>query len=186
MYNLLPLLKGWEYKTHTLARTNVVRGADPIELRVREQGWLISVAVLSTDCYGTLRIAWQGADLQTQDFTTNAESTMVLGAVSQDPAGWVQRYMRPNPDSTAGVFFSVLFSGGFQGSAWPIVPTVIMEISLPSTSTQTSAYVGATALVVVITNPKLFMISLRKLLGIKGKLDPELFVLGQIPLREET
>jgi len=186
MYSLLPLLKGWEYKIHRIARTNVVRGADPIELRVREQGWLINVALLSTDCYGTLRVTWQGADLQTQELAGNAESGIAIGAISQDPGGWVQRYLRPNPASTAGIFFTSLFSGGFQGSAWPFIPTVIMEINLPSTSTQASAYVLGSALVVAITNPKLFMISLRKLLGIKGKLDPELFVLGQIPLVEET
>ena len=186
MYSLLPLLKGWEYKTHVITRSNVVRGAAPIELRIREQGWLMSIAVLSTDCYGTLKITWQGADLQTREARFAAEGAMAAGAVSQDPSGWVQRYLRPNPASTAGVFVGVLFSGGAQGSAWPYIPTVIMEINLQDSSTQTSAYVQAIASTIAITNPKLFAISLRKLFGVKGELDPELFALGRVDLEEET
>ena len=178
MFNLLPLLKGWEYKTHTLARTAVVRGATPIQLSVREQGWLLSVGLLSTDCYGTLNINWQGAELETLEGSFFAEGGLALGAVVQDPAGWVQRYFRPNPASTAGIFMGVLSSGGYQGSAWPYFPTVIMNISLPTTSTQASAYIRATAASIAITQPKLFLQSLRSILGIKGKIDPALLVIG--------
>jgi len=184
-YNLLPILKGWEYKIHKIERTSVVRGANPIELRVNERGWLTGVVMVSTDCYATLRVKWQGADLQTQELAGNAEAGMILGGTVQDPAGWVQRYFRPDPASTAGIFVTVLYTGGFQGSAWPFIPTVIMEINLPSTSTQSSAYIRATSSTVAITNPKLFMISLRKALGIKGKIDPELFSMGRVGFEEE-
>ena len=185
MFSLHPLLKGWEYKLHRLERTDVVRGADPIQLSVREQGWLIAVSLLSTDCYGTLNVTWQGAELETQELSGNAEAALALGAVAQDPASWVQRYFRPNPASTAGLFMSVLFSGGAQGSAWPYVPTVIMEINLPVTSTQASAFIGASATTIAITQPKLFFQSLRSILGVKGKIDPALLVIGPAIFRED-
>lgn len=186
MFNLHPLLKGWEYKDHALIRTAVVRGADPIELRVNERGWLMTIGLLSTDCYGTFKISWQGADLATREFSFNAEAALALGAVVQDPAGWIQRYFRPNPASTAGIFVGVVFSGGYQGATWPYVPTVIMQISLPTTSTQASAYINVVATTIAITDPKLFAISLRKIEGIKGKIDPDLFALGRTVLEEET
>jgi len=184
-YNLLPFLKGWEYKEHILIRTNIVRGAAPTSLRISEQGWLKSIFVLSTDCYGTLKVSWQGADLQTRETYVDAEGALAIGAVAQDPSGWVQKYFRPNPASSAGIFVTVAFSGGAQGSVWPYVPTVIMEISLPSDSTQASAYVAAVAVTIAITNPKLFLQTYRSIMGIKGKLDPGLFVLGPTPLEEK-
>jgi len=153
---------------------NIRRGAAPEELPVRELGWLINIAMLSTDCYGTLRVSWQGADLEAHELAGNAESGMALGATSQDPAGWVQRYFRPNPASTAGIFFSVLFSGGTQGSVWPFVPTVIMEISLPSDSTQVSAFIRAVALTVAITNPKLFKRTLQEITGANAEIAKKL------------
>ena len=185
MFDILPYLKGWEYKLHSLKRSNVVRGAAPITKRISETGWLISMTMLSTDCYGIAGISWQGAALETNSFSGDSESAMVLGALSQDPAGWVQRYFRPNPDSTAGVFFGPLFTGGFQGSAWPYVPTVIMSISLPTDSTQTTAYVGAQAITIAITNKKLWLKSLRSLLGIKGKIDPALLEIGLTQMTED-
>jgi len=182
-YNLLPLLKGWEYKMHVLTGNNVRRGATPKKLPVRELGWLMSILVVSTDCYGTLKVSWQGADLETHEARAYAEAALTFGAVVQDPLGWVQRYFRPNPASTAGIFATTLFSGGAQGSAWPYVPTVIMEISLPSDSTQASAYIQAVAATVAITNPKLFLETYRMINGIEGKVDPRLFALG--PMEEK-
>jgi hypothetical protein len=186
MFHLLPLLKGWEYKFHKLERSNVIRGANPIELRVSEAGWLVNIGLVSTDSYGTLKVLWQGADLETTEWEFNAESTLALGAVAQDPSGWVQRYFRPNPNSTAGIFATVPFSGGTQGAVWPYVPTVIMQISLPADSTQDSAYISALAITIAITDPKAFLLSLRKALGIKGKIDPALFTVGPAQMKEET
>jgi len=66
-YGLLPLLKGWEYKRHMVSRSNIVRGADPVEvLSLNETGWLYSVAELTTDTYGTMRFNYQGAELESK------------------------------------------------------------------------------------------------------------------------
>ena len=185
MFNLFPYLKGWEYKFHRLNRNNIVRGDPPIQKRVSETGWLLSVSNLTTDCYGTVTVAWQGANLETQSLSGYPASGIVLGAFSQDPAGWVQRYFRPNPNSSAGIFVDVLFSGGLQGAAWPYVPTVVISIELPLESNQSTAYIGATATTIAITNKNLWLKSLRSLLGVKGKIDPALLQLGMDQMVED-
>ena len=178
-FNLLPMLEGWEYKVHLLEKSDVVRGAVPKELRISEMGWLMTVMMLSNDCCGTLRVTWQGADLQAQELSGNAESGFTIGAIVQDPGGWVQRYYRPNPASTAGIFVSVLFSGGAQGSVWPFVPNVVMEISLSENSTQASAYIYAIAITIVITNPELFKRTLQEITGANAEIAKKLLAFLQ-------
>ena len=113
------------------------------------------------------------------------DSFVASGAFCQDPAGWSQRYFRPNPNSTAGYFFAVIFSGGYQGSLMPYVPTVKMRVRLRDNSTQSTAYAAFNASTVAITDKKMFLLSLRKVLGIKGKIDPMLFATGPVALEEE-
>ena len=185
MFNLFPFLKGWEYKFHTVGNTHVVRGGPTVSRSINESGWLINIMLTSTDAYGKLYIAWQGQELETSDFEVYPQLFMDLGAIAQDPAGWVQRYYRPNPVSTAGIYVCGFFSGGTQGSAWPYVPTVTMDVSLPIESTQATALVSATAMTIGITDRKAFLKSLRSILGVKGKIDPALFVIGPAIFKEE-
>jgi hypothetical protein len=186
MFHLLPLLKGWEYKVHDLSRT-VARGAMPQELSISETGWLIGIALISDDCYGTLYIDWQGADLQTLSWTWNAEIGRLLGSFAQDPGGWVQRYFRPAPNSTLGIYISVVFSGGYQGSTFPYVPTVKLKLALTNDSTQASASVRTVATVIAITDKKLFIQSLRRVLDANASLeiDKALEVIGPALFEEE-
>lgn len=184
MFHLLPLVKGWEYKSHDVVDT-ITRSANPIEkLSLDEKGWLFSVGVISTDCYGSLIVGWQGADLQLREGSHYAEAYKALGALAQDPSGWVQLYKRPNPYSTAGQFVTIAFSGGHQGALLPYVPTVIIKLYLPSNSTQTSAYIAGSATTVAITNMKLFINSLRRVLEARADLyiDPALFTTGPFEL----
>jgi len=185
MFHLLPLLKGWEYKTHDFSRL-VQRGGDPVELSISERGWLIQIVIVSDDCYGTVDIDWQGADLQTQSLTSNAEIGRLLGAVAQDPAGWVQRYFRPDPNSTLGFYTSTIFTGGYQGSIFPYLPTIKMRLRLTEDSTQASATIRAVAFVIAITDMKLFIHSLRRVLDAKAslKIDPALLALGPAQFAE--
>ena len=185
MFHLLPILKGWEYKVHDFSRA-LQRGGDPVELAISERGWLIQAVVLSDDCYGTLDIDWQGADLQTLSWTWNAEIFRLLGAVAQDPAGWIQRYFRPDPNSTLGYYMIVAFSGGYQGSTFPYIPTIKMKLRLTGDSTQASATVRAVATVIAITDMKLFIQSLRRVLDAKAslKIDPALLALGPAQFAE--
>ena len=143
------------------------------------------LTLLATDCYGTLRIDWQGADLQTLDMTFNPEAFKAITAFAQDPAGWVQMYRRPNPESTAGAYFTVL-TGGFQGAIWPYIPTIKMSILLPTDSTQASAYIRAESGVIAITNEKAFIHSLRRVLDAKAslKVDDALLAIGPAEFKE--
>jgi len=187
MFHLLPLLKGWEYKVHIATRSAVVRGADPVEvLAINETGWLLEIYLISDDAYGSLLIDFQGADLQTRSQNFDAESGKVLGGFAQDPASWVQKYFRPNPNSTAGAYMTVGFSGGCQGSVWPYVPTVKMKLYLPNESTQSSAYIYGLAVTIAITDKKAFMQSLRRVLDANAslKIDPALMTIGPAQLQE--
>jgi hypothetical protein len=185
MFHLLPLLKGWEYKVHILEKA-VNRGATPEELALSETGWLMSVVLASDDCYGTVKIDWQGADLQTTSWMWNAEIGRLIGTIVQDPGGWVQRYFRPNPNSTLGIYVTVVFSGGFQGALFPYIPTVRLKISLTTDSTEVSATVKVVATVIAITDKKAFIKSLRRLLDANAslKIDPALLAVGPADLKE--
>jgi len=185
MFHLLPLLKGWEYKGHRIERI-VERGASPLEVRISEIGWLWALSMLTNDCYGRVTILWQGADLETKRLSTTPEDYKELAAWAQDPGGWAQRYFRPNPFSTAGIYFIPIFSG-LQGLTLPYVPTVTMQVSLDSESTQSSATVGFYGGTIAITDKKAFIRSLRRVLDAKAslKIDPALLTFGRAEFEGE-
>jgi len=186
IFNLLPILKGWEYKTHIAHRTSVIRGADPIKvLSIDESGWFITIFEFTDDAYGTLMIDYQGADLQTQSISIYPEAARVIGAICQDPGGWVQRYFRPNPNSTLGGYVFV-YTPGYQGSLFPYVPTLTVKLYLPPESTQSSAEVQGVAGVVAVTDKKAFIRSLRRVLDANASLriDPALLAIGPTPFAE--
>lgn len=187
MFNLLPLLKAWQYKTHVLEKTLTPgQASDP--WRISDVGWLTIVTLGSTDIYGQLSIAWQDADLQTHGGEFGSiEDARILGAFAQDPSGWVQRYFRPNPHSTAGYFYGALFSGGYQGSPLPFVPTTTVTLRLGSESTQQSAIVAAKAQVIAITNRKQFIQSLRQVLNRQADIEvpQEILSLGPVELVQQ-
>jgi hypothetical protein len=184
IYTLLPLLKGWEYKIHQIRR-NVNRGAVE-EIRISELGWLLQIGVVTDDALGKFRIAWQGADLETKEFAFTPEDFRFWGSFVQDPSGWLPIYFRPNPNSTAGVY-SVGFSMYAEGGTLPYVPTITMEISLKAESTQSSAFISASAITIAITNREAFIRSLRRVLDAKADLwiDPALLALGLTEFKEE-
>jgi len=172
--------KGWEYKLRGWTRT-VQRGETIDVERINEIGWLFGIQVLSDDCYGGVTLQFQGGDLELHTVAEgHAEFGKAIGAICQDPSGWVQKYYRPNPNSTAGIFFSVLHSAGFQGTLLPYVPTTIVKLYLRSESTQASATVHCSAWSVAITNPSLFIRSLRSVIGAGTimKIDPPLLTAG--------
>jgi hypothetical protein len=184
MFHLLPLLKGWEYKKHVL-QADVRRGGS-VELSISETGWLLLISELTNDCYGTVDVEWEGADLQTQTVSGNPESFAESAAFQQDPTGWIQLYRRPNPYSTAGIFLLVMFCG-FQGLTLPYVPTVKLRVRLPVESTQEVAFIKLGALTIAVTDMKAFIRSLRRVLDAKASLeiDPALFVVGPAQFKEE-
>lgn len=187
MFHLLPLLKGWEYKMHLAERSAVVRGADPLEvLSLDELGWLLFLDLITDDCYGELRVDFQGAELQTHTMGFNPEVAHFYGVYQGTQQG-IFLYQRNNPESTAGVYYVSKFMGGFFGATWPYYPTIKLKLYLPTNSTQSSAFISGAAQTIAITNKKAFMQSLRRVLGAKADLwiDPALFVLGPAEMEEK-
>lgn len=178
--SLLPLLKGWDYKKNIWRRV-VKRGENSEAYRVEDFGFLLYAAVGSDDAYGGFSVEWQGADLSILKLgTINADFYWNNGAIAQDPGGFVSRYYRPNTESTAGVYYSVLTSMGFQGSTWPHVPTTIVTLRLEEQSTQPEALIEVNMLRMIITNRTQFIKSLRALLGtdLIQDIDPALLSAG--------
>lgn len=177
MFSLLPLLKGWGYKIHVVENAAVVRGAEPMSIvqvdRIleNERGWLLDIGLLTDDVYGTLIVKYRGADLDERWFNLHPEALRPVGAWAQDPAGWIQRYDRPNPNSTAGIYV-VVQSSGYHGAPSPYVPPVRVELYLPSDSTQGTAYICGMAGVIAITDENLFQESLEQVLygGLKREI----------------
>jgi len=136
--------------------------------------------VLTNDAYGTVMVDFQGADLQMLNFSMSPEAFRAVGAFAQDPAGWIQLYRRPDPFSTAGLYYAAQLTSGYQGSLFPFVPTVIVKLYLPTESTQASAYIQGIAFNIAITDKKAFIRSLRRLLDANAslKIDPALLTTG--------
>jgi len=187
IFSLLPLLKGWDYKVNNWTR-KVPRGQTIEVERVEDMGVLHTLVLATDDCYGGFTLTGQGADLNTV-IVANAypKAAYDVGAFSQDPGGWIQRYYRPNPQSSAGAYFYPVITSGFQGSTFSYVPTVIVKLFLMSNSTQSEAIVSVSTLRIIITDKKQFIRSLRAVMGMPTiqDIDPALLVAGLQEITQE-
>jgi hypothetical protein len=182
IFNLLPLLKGWDYKIYDYTRT-VRRGTTQEVLRTSSTGWLINTGLITNDLRGGTRFKFQGSDLSLNEFSFTPYEFLAVGTFMQDPSGWIQLCYQPNPYSTAGAFYCG-YSGGWQGFMMPFVPTTIIELYLETESTQLEAIIRTYDFIVEITNKELFIKSLRSLLGMPTiqEIDPALLVPGPAEL----
>ena len=165
--NVLPLLEGWDYRLHDIPLTTIRKGS-PISIKEIEErsGWALYLAFLCDDAYASLIGRWKGPGGQWWDFEWYPELGNMLGAVQQDPAGWLQYYNRPFPAlSTAGIYYFIPFSGGFQGSAFPFVPKLHLESHLRDDSTQDTASIVTSLLNIEIIDEEAFRRSLSKIIG---------------------
>jgi hypothetical protein len=97
-----------------------------------------------------------------------------VGAFAQDPAGWAQLYYRPNPASTAGLYYIAPFSGGCQGFLLPFTPPVKVGVLMRQESTQEEATVIADAGAIIIVDREKFIRSLQKIVWPPRMLPEEL------------
>lgn len=186
MFNLLSLLKGWQYKKHDYEKT-LKPGEASLPWRIPDMGWLIGILSVTDDAYGATRIEYQDANLEIHTVEFRPETARILGMVQQDPVGWIPRYFRPNPNSTGGLYSLNIFTGGWQGAAWPFIPTTIMTLLLGAESNQASATISSQALTLVITNKSIFIQSLRQVLDSQAdiRVPEELLSLGPTPLVQQ-
>lgn len=161
LFSILPLLEGWDYHPYEIPSTPVTT-TPKLLLEIEKKGWILAFSLLTDDAYATMRLRWKGAGNLWFVANYNAETAYLLGATQQDPAGWIQLYNRPIPALTNGAYLVVPFSGGFQGSPFPYTPPINVEGYLATGSTQTTANLSASALVIEIIDEREFKRSLRE------------------------
>jgi hypothetical protein len=178
MYSVLELLKGWEWRLYQGTKT-VERGKTYEIQRVSETGLIIGAVLTATDCQASAIVQVQGAELRTETLDYNIEEFAQAGFFSPDPAGWVPRYIRPDPNSTAGYYvFST--TPGLYGAPLAFVPTLVLSVRLNELSTQNAAIISAEMRAIVIIEREKFIQSLRRLVDAKASLiiDPAFLATG--------
>lgn len=164
LLSLLPLLDGWNYHPYLIPTSTIT--TTPRQLKkIESNGWLITLYSITTDAYGTLRIRYRGAGELWQVVNIAPEPAFTLGAVQQDPSGYILYYNRPVPALTVGAYAVVGFSGN-QGMPLPYVRDVIIEGFLGSSTTSASATISATAVVLELIDKPAFKKSLREFIGV--------------------
>jgi hypothetical protein len=134
---------------------------------ISKSGWLLAVICLTDDAYCTLKLRWKGAGTREREIIFTPELGHDYGAFTQDPAGAVQKYYRPDPNSTAGIYVFSPFTGGFQGAPFSYIEPIKISAYLASGTTQEEAYLAGTIGVIEIFNEKLFEKSYEKISGLK-------------------
>lgn len=178
MYSVLPLLKGWEWRLY--AGTKIVERGKTVEIqRVNETGLVIGAVLTATDCQASAIVETQGAELRTETLEYNIEDFAQGGFFGPAPFGYVSRYLRPDPNSTAG-YFVLSTTPGLYGSPLAFVPTLVLSLRLNELSTQSLATISAEVRAIVIVEKEKFIQSLRRLLDVNAslKIDPAFFSTG--------
>lgn len=176
-WSLLPLLEGWDYHVYEIPVTPITKTRSKMLQEINLKGWLLGFSFYTTDCYASMILRFKGAGQRWWEREYYTEGYYLIGAVQQDPAGWVQYYWRPFPASTAGLYLVVPFSGGYQGSPLPFIPKTQCEAYLRPESTQDEALITASAETIEIIDEVAFKRSLRQImLGI-----PDLSQEGILP-----
>jgi hypothetical protein len=165
LFDLLPFLDGWNYRVYTIPLTPIVYGEAPkTVLKITAKGWHLATLMTSNDAFGTLVATLKSPGGIEYSPNYNAQFGMNVGAVQQDPSGFVQMYFRPNPLSTFGVYVGKLDSMGYQGSLFPTGEEIRIQVYLDAGSTQSVALVGAQILNLEIKDEPAFRKSLRDFL----------------------
>jgi hypothetical protein len=176
-WSLLPLLEGWDYHVYEIPVTPITKTRSKVLQEINNKGWVLAFNFLSTDCYASIILRFKGSGQRWWEREYYPELYNLIGAVQQDPGGWIQYYWRPIPASTAGIYFTVPFTGGYQGSPLPFVPKCQGEAYLRPESTQDEALISAFTETIEIIDEVAFRRSLRQImLGI-----PDLSQEGILP-----
>jgi len=159
LFDILPLLRGWSYKTTQSEWKPFDRGAAPQIIfaisEPLENGWLMSVDVSALDCMVKMDLDTPGMHM-----IGTIDEMMQSGLFMPPPEGpFIALYSRPNPASTAG-FYSI----HPINSAYPIPYNtyVVIKLSLTNDSTQTSTKVKYNIYRIIIDDKQDFYASLRE------------------------
>lgn len=159
LFDILPLLRGWDYKTTQSEWKPLDRGAPPQTIfaisEPLENGWLMSVDVSAMDSQVRMDLNTPGMNI-----VGTIEEFQASGLFMPPPEGpFIAVYNRPNPNSTAG-FYSI----HPINSAYPIPyrTYVVIKLSLTNQSTQASTKVKYNIYRIIIDDQQEFYASLRE------------------------
>lgn len=161
LFDLLPLLDGWDYHLYTVEYHTIVKGSPQIKLKLEKPGWAIQWGLATTDAFGTVLLKVKGPGGTEHTGILQPEAGRITGFLQTDPSGYVTLYNRPIPASTAGLYV-LSVSPGASGSPFPVIGEVTIETYLEAGSTQNAALLTFYALAIEIKDKKAFLESLKK------------------------
>lgn len=168
-YSILDLLQGWDYRDYPVDVT-ITKNVTPL-VEINKPGWLKSINIISTDAYGTIRITYKGPGGRELTANIYAEIAYLGGAFLPSPGGFVSLYYRPDPDSTAGLYYITGYDGSY-GDPLPYMKPVVISGFLDDDSTESSASLAASISVIEIRDVDMFRKSLQAVkLFMDGRLD---------------
>lgn len=180
MFHILPLLKGWDWKYHPYGPAVLQRGATPLEYSIDERGLMLHIQMTGDDLYDRVDVEWKGSQLQPHSIFQRFVDFATFGAFAQDPTGWCQRFLQPNPYNSAGFYNALLFSGWGQGSTLPYLENTKVRLSLGGESNQLTSTLFVELVGIAILDVEVFIQSLRSVMAIKDlKIDPNLLTYAQ-------
>ena len=131
LFNLLPFLNSWAYRTWTVEGI-VSRGGRPQETRVSSNGWLSNIILACTDAYATVKLLPMHR-AQSPSVAIFPEWRKSLGIALPAAAGWISRYSRPDNVWTGG---SYVVQVGPESAILPFVNPSKLQIELGGQSTE--------------------------------------------------
>jgi hypothetical protein len=175
LISMLPFLKGWKYITLDMVATvgsngNALAFDEPIE-----QAWLLSCQFNSNDAYATINIKFPPSDLILSASISEVESISQVLPPSPGPSFYLNNFIQPNPYNTLG-----FFSMAFITEPLPLPPHTTLEVYLslppntaavgaaPNGTTQASAVIEVSAVIIKVTDAEAFLKSLKEVFGIGG------------------
>jgi len=152
LFNLLPFLNGWAYRTWTVEGI-VTRGGRPQETMVSSNGWLSNIIMVCTDAYATIKLLPMHRS-QAPSVSIYPEWPRSLGTVVPTGVGWLSKYFRPDDVRTSGSYALMV---GPENASLPFVNPSKLQIELGGQSTENQAYIGVLATGIEITDPQQFL-----------------------------
>lgn len=163
---LLPLVEGWGYKRYSWSG-ETRRGEERVMVEERKYpGLLINMSFRTNDAYCGVKSVFSGPRAVVL-FECTPQTLYEYTMIPEFPTASTYLYSRPDPSSTAGDYFIVLFTSGFEGILIPFSPPLMLWGFLSKESTQASATMDFYALAIVITDREAYLRGLREVLGLR-------------------
>jgi hypothetical protein len=156
LFELFPLLDGWDYHGYRVPATLVTKGSPQLLLKIEKPGWVLAAVMGCTDAFATLLVKVEGPGGIIHTGVAQPQAYFDIGGVQTDPGGYLQLYFRPNPLSSAGNYYVSIMKPGLSGEPFPYKAPIIIEGYLDTLSTQNAAFLAGVALVAEVKDERIF------------------------------